>query len=64
MLVEAPAESASVNRGSEAVADSEERARLRLRAECKRGEKHDTQDGLEPYAKTKARLEPREGSDA
>ena len=36
MSVEALAESASVKRGSDAVADNEERARLRLRAEGKR----------------------------
>ena len=35
MPVEAPVESASVKRGSDAVADNEERARLRLRAEGK-----------------------------
>ena len=40
---------------------AEERARLRLRAEGKRGQKHDMQDVLEPQAKTKARLEPRRG---
>ena len=59
--VEAPGESASVKRGSEAVADNEERARLRLSAEGKRGQKYDKQDVLEPQAKTKARLEPRRG---
>ena len=63
MLVEAPAEAASVKRGSDAVADNEERARLRLRAEGKRGQKHDMQDVHETQAKTKARLEPR-GSEA
>ena len=51
MLVEA-LESASVKRGSDAVADSEERARLRLRVEGKRGQKHDMQDVLEPQATT------------
>ena len=61
MRVEAPVESASVKRGSDAVADNEERARLRLRAEGKRGQKHDMQDVLEPQAKTTARLEPRRG---
>ena len=35
MLVDAPAESASVKRGSDAVADNEERARLRLRADAR-----------------------------
>ena len=40
MLVEATVESASVKRGSDAAADIEERARLRLRAEGKRGHKH------------------------
>ena len=59
MLVEAPAASASVKRGSDAAADNEERARLRLRAEGKRGQKHDMQDVLEPQAK--ARPEPRRG---
>ena len=59
--VEAPGESASVKRGSEVAADNEERARLRLSAEGKRGQKHDIQDVLEPHAKTKARLEPRRG---
>ena len=54
MQVEAPAESASVKRGSDAVADTEERARLRLRAD-------DMQDVLEPQAKTRARLERRRG---
>ena len=43
--VEMPAEelvgSASVKHGSDAVADNEERAPLRLRAEGKRGQKHD-----------------------
>ena len=61
MPVEALAESASVKRGSDAVADNEERARLRLRAEGKKGQKHDMQDVLESQAKTKARLEPRRG---
>ena len=61
MPVEAIAESASVKRGSDAVADNEERARLRFRAEGKRGQKHDMQDVLEPQAKTRARLEPRRG---
>ena len=55
MPVETPGESASVKRGSDAVADNEERARLRLRAESKRGHKHEKQDVLEPQAKTKAR---------
>ena len=36
-------------------------ASLRLRAKCKRGQKHDTQDVLEPQAKKRARLEPRWG---
>ena len=54
-------ESASVERGSDAVADNEERARLRLRAEGKRSQEHDIQHALEPLAKTKARLEPRKG---
>ena len=49
--VEAPAESASANRGSVA-ADNEERVRLRLGAEGKRGQKHDMQDVLEPQTKT------------
>ena len=61
MPVEAPAESASVKRGSDAAADNEERARLRLRAEGKRGQKHNMQDAQEPQAKTRARLEPRRG---
>ena len=39
ILGEALVESASVKRGSDAVADNEERARLRLRAEGKRGQK-------------------------
>ena len=51
-------ESASVKRESDAVADKEERARLRLGSEGKRGQKHDVQDVLEPQATTKARLEP------
>ena len=59
MLVQAPAESESVKRGSDAVADNEERARLRLRAAGKRGQKHDMQDVLEHQTKTRARLEPR-----
>ena len=41
MSAEEPAGSASVESGSDAVADNEERARLRLRAEGKRGQKHD-----------------------
>ena len=53
------AESASVRRGSDAVANNEERARLRLRAEGKGGQKRDTQDVLEPQAKTRAWLESR-----
>ena len=61
MPVEAPVESASVKRRSHAAADNEERARLRLRAECKRGQKHEKSDVLEPQAKTKARSEPRRG---
>ena len=59
MPLEAPVESASVKRGQNAVGGTEERARLRLRAEGKRGQKHDIQDVLEPQAKTKVRLEPR-----
>ena len=62
MSVETPVESASVTRGVDAVADNEEHARLRLRAEGKRGQKHDMQDVLEPQAKTKARAQ--EGSEA
>ena len=46
MTVETPVEPASVERGSDAVADKEERARLRLRAKGKRGQKHDMQDVL------------------
>ena len=61
MPVEAPVESAFVKRGSDAVADNEERARLRPRAEGKRGQKHDMQDVLDPQAKMRARLEPRRG---
>ena len=61
MLLEALVESASAQRGSDAVADNEERARLRLRAEGKRGEKHDMQDVLEHQVKMKARLELRTG---
>ena len=49
MMVEVCGESASV------------KARLRLRAEGKRGQQHDMQDVLEPQAKKKARLEPRRG---
>ena len=56
MPVEVCGEPASVKRGADAVADSEERARLRPRAEGKRGQKHDTQDVVEPQAWTKARL--------
>ena len=41
MLVETFVESPSLKSGSDAVADDEERARLRLRAEGKRGLKHD-----------------------
>ena len=54
-------ESASVKRGADAVADNEERARLRLTVDGKRGQKHDIQDVLEPQAKKKARLEPGRG---
>ena len=39
-------ESASVKRGSDAVPRNEERARLRHRAEDKRGQTHDRQDVL------------------
>ena len=53
--------SASVKRGSDAVADNEERARLRLRAEGERGQQHEILDAQEPQAKTGARLEPRRG---
>ena len=60
MMVEAPVETASAKRGSDAVADNEERAQ-RLRAEGKRSQKHDMQDVLEPHAKTSARLQPRRG---
>ena len=56
LLGEARVESAFVKRGSDAVADKEERARLRLRAEGNRGQKHGMQDALEPQAKTRARL--------
>ena len=59
MPAEAPVESACVKRGSDAVADNEARARLRLRAEGKRGQKHDMQDVPEPQVQTRARLEPR-----
>ena len=51
-------ESASVKRGADAVADDEERARLRPGAEGKRGWKHVMQ---KPQAKMKARLLPRRG---
>ena len=61
MPVEVPGGSASVKRGADAVADTEERARLRLRAEGPRGQKHDMQDVLEHQAKSKARLESRRG---
>ena len=61
MPVETFVESASAKRGSDAVADNEERARLRLRAEGKRGQKHNMQDVLKPQDKTRARLEPRRG---
>ena len=47
----------SVKRGAVAVADAEERARLRLRSEGKRGQNHDIEDTLEPKAKTEARQE-------
>ena len=61
MPVGALVESASVKLGSDAVADFDERARSRRRAEGKRGQKNAFQDVLEPQAKTKARLEPRRG---
>ena len=62
MPVETLVDSTSVICGSDAVADNEEeRARLRLRAEGKQGQKHDIQDVLDPQAKTKVRLEPRRG---
>ena len=61
MPVEASVEFASVKRGSDAAADDEERARLRVRAEGKRGQEHERQDALEPQVKTRARLEPRRG---
>ena len=57
--MEAPAESASVKRESDAVANKKERARLRLRVVGKRGQEHEMQDVLELQAK--ARLEPRMG---
>ena len=53
MPVEVSGGSASVKRGADAVANNEERARLRLAAESKRGQTHDIQDVLEPQAKTK-----------
>ena len=53
MPVEAPVESASAKRGSDAVADKEERARLRLRAQRERDLKHDKHDVLEPQVKTR-----------
>ena len=46
MPVESLIESASVKRGSDAVPRNEERARLRHRAEDKRGQTHDRQDVL------------------
>ena len=58
------AESASVKRGSDAVANNEERARLRLRAEGKGGQKRDTQDVLGPQAKTRIQAGVEEGSEA
>ena len=47
--VEVSGESAFVKRGADAVADNEERARFRLGAEGKRGQKHDIKDVLEPH---------------
>ena len=44
-----------MKRGSDAAGDNEERTRLRLRADGKRGQKHDIQHVL------KARLEPKRG---
>ena len=61
MSVEVSGASASKKLGSHVVADDEERARLRLGTEGKRGQKHDMQDVLEPQFKTKARLDPRRG---
>ena len=63
MPVETPVESASVKSGSDVVADNEERARLRLRAEGKRSQKHDIQDVLQKQAKTKTRLELKRDSE-
>ena len=50
-----------LKRGAAAEADDEERTRLRLKSEDKRGQKHDMKDFLEPQAKTRARLERRRG---
>ena len=47
--MEAPAEPTSLKRGSDAVNDDEERARLR--AEGKRRQTHDMEDVLEPQAR-------------
>ena len=52
--METPGESASVKRGADDVADGEERARMRFRAEGKRGQTHDMQDVLETQAKAGA----------
>ena len=57
-------ESASVKRGSDAVADNDERARLRLRAEGKRGQKHEKQDVLEPLGQDDGQAGAEEGSKA
>ena len=59
MLTAMSGESPSAKRGTFAGADGEERARLRLRSEGKRGQKHDMEDIVELKAKAKARLEPR-----
>ena len=61
MPVDISSVSASVKRGADAVADDEERGRLRVRPEGKRGQQHHVQEVLESQAKTKARLEPRNG---
>ena len=64
MSEEALVESAFAKRGSDAAAENEESARLRLRAEGKRGQKHDFQDVAGTQGQDEGQAGAEEGSDA
>ena len=47
-----------MKREADAVTDNGERARLRLKTEGKRDQKHETHDVFDPQVRMKVRLEP------